>query len=91
MRNYNMPNYTMQPGNMPGRMDYTRCGMPAQRETSSCGRKDSCLERDYEVAMAYVPWQSFGELYEPEKSLDAGTIFVEMDKPFLGRGGMMRR
>lgn len=86
MRNYNMPNYAMPPYQMRDRMDYTRCNM----EQKKCGMEDSCLEKNYEVAMAYVPWQSFGALYEPEKSLDVGTIFVEMNKPFLGKRGMMR-
>ena len=45
----------------------------------------------FPVGMAYVPWQSFGALYEPEKSFEVGTMFVEMDRPFLGKGGMMRR
>lgn len=90
MRNYNMPNYAMPPCNMNNRMEYPRRNMPKPMEYPACDEKDSCLEMDYEVAMAYVPWQSFGALYEPEKSLDVGTIFVEMDKPFLGKRGMMR-
>lgn len=37
------------------------------------------------VAMAYVPWQNFYKVYEPEKALMVGTIFPELNKPFLGR------
>lgn len=37
------------------------------------------------VAMAYVPWQKFTNTYEPQRALMAGTIFPELDKPFLGR------
>ena len=40
---------------------------------------------DFTIAMAYVPWQQFGALYEPEKGFMAGTIFPDLDKPFLGR------
>jgi hypothetical protein len=36
------------------------------------------------VAMAYVPFQQYTLTYEPEKGLDMGTIFPELDKPFLG-------
>lgn len=34
--------------------------------------------------MAYVPWQTFGETYDPRQALKAGTIFPELDKPFTG-------
>ena len=37
------------------------------------------------LAMAYVPMQPQGEMYEPEKGLNAGTIFPDLDKPFYGR------
>ncbi|WP_444658322.1 spore coat associated protein CotJA [Caproiciproducens sp. R2] len=36
------------------------------------------------VAMAYVPFQQFNSTYTPEKGLEMGTIFPELDKPFLG-------
>lgn len=36
------------------------------------------------VAMSYVPWQSFQKSYEPKVALKRGTIFPELDKPFLG-------
>ena len=42
------------------------------------------------LAMAYVMWQDgIGKVYPPEEGLDRGTIFPELDKPFLGarRGG----
>ena len=42
------------------------------------------------VAMAYVPWQKWKDIYEPCKALESGTIFAELDKPFLGKGGMRR-
>jgi hypothetical protein len=41
------------------------------------------------IAMAYVPWQRFGRLYELDRALQVGTIFAELDKPFTGRGGAM--
>lgn len=42
------------------------------------------------IAMAYVPWQFMHETYEPDKALQYGTIFPELNKPFLGKGGCPR-
>ena len=42
------------------------------------------------LAMAYVPWQEWRALLEPEKALCCGTIFEELNKPFLGSGGCGR-
>ncbi len=42
--------------------------------------KLSCMP----IAMAYVPMQRFQELYSPETALRVGTLFKELDKPFLG-------
>ena len=37
------------------------------------------------VTMAYVPYQSnMGKTYSPEQASEAGTMFEELDKPFLG-------
>ena len=51
----------------------------------------SCpLERDIKkidslpLAMAYVPWQTWMNVYEPCKGLSQGTIFPDLDKPFEG-------
>ncbi len=37
------------------------------------------------LAIANVPWQHFTNYYDPEKAFMTGTIFPELDKPFLGR------
>lgn len=42
------------------------------------------------LAMAYVPRQSFGQVYEPMQALKAGTVFPELNKPFTGRRGVRR-
>lgn len=40
----------------------------------------------YPLAMAYVPWQHLSGIYENlEEAFHIGTIFPELDKPFLGR------
>lgn len=38
------------------------------------------------LAMAYVPWQCWCETYKPSEGWDRGTIFPELDLPFLGGG-----
>ena len=41
---------------------------------------------EFPVTMAYVPWQEFRGMYDDlEKAYCAGTIFPELDKPFMGR------
>ena len=39
------------------------------------------------IAMAYVPWQRWKNTYELGKALKVGTIFPELDLPYLGRRG----
>ena len=41
------------------------------------------------VAMAYVPFQAFEELFEESKALMVGTAFPSLFKPFM-RGGRCR-
>ena len=36
------------------------------------------------LAMAYVPMQTWQEIYECDKALMRGTVFCELDKPFRG-------
>ena len=41
---------------------------------------------DMVIAMAYVPWQKFQNVYSIQDGcFVCGTIFKELDKPFLGR------
>ena len=49
------------------------------------------LPEDPVPAMAYVPFQQWGQIYEQEeRALDAGTLFPVLDKPFFGREGAPR-
>ncbi len=66
------------------------CNMQNQMTPSCSMNQGNDIDRDFVVAMAYVPWQKFGPLYEAEKGLMAGTIFPELDKPFLGRRAFRR-
>lgn len=36
------------------------------------------------LAMAYVPFQQWGEIYDEDKALCQGTLFPELDLPFKG-------
>lgn len=37
------------------------------------------------LAMAYVPYQEFEELYDDTEALYNGTLFKKLNLPFLGR------
>ncbi len=54
-------------------------------EPSCCIRQESDALAGLAVAMGYVPWQFLHTLYEPDKALQVGTIFPELNKPFEGR------
>lgn len=36
------------------------------------------------LAIAYVPEQKWRNLYTPDVGFEQGTVFSELDKPFLG-------
>ena len=42
------------------------------------------------LAIAYVPWQQWNQTYPLDKAMQAGTIFPELDNPFLGKRGACR-
>lgn len=42
------------------------------------------VQCDMPIGMCYVPWQKWGCIYDPCKALSKGTMFVDLDKPFLG-------
>ena len=63
--------------------------------TNAMHMGDSCMmNRDIygnkSLAMAYVPWQNWQDLYDAEKGFHCGTIFKELNLPFLGKGGVKR-
>jgi hypothetical protein len=39
---------------------------------------------NFPVGMCYVPWQQWNQIYDLEKGFLCGTIFPELNKPFLG-------
>lgn len=62
-------------GRCPGREPSPRREMPCANE--------NLQEGAYPVGMAYVPIQLWRELYCPEEALEAGTIFEELDYPWM--------
>lgn len=44
----------------------------------------SVFPKDYSVAMAYIPFQQDTTEYDVETALKRGTLFVVLDKPYLG-------
>lgn len=96
-RNYT-PDYGRRQGYSPNRPEpRSSCGCtePSYRQEMpkncgcDCDHKNDPLNK-MALAMAYVPWQHWDCPYEAEKALCRGTIFEELDKPFLPKGGMMR-
>lgn len=65
----------------------TRCSLGANcniQEHKVCGERCSWGLEKYPLAMVYVPLQSFDKVYDLEKAFDAGTLFEELDLPFMG-------
>lgn len=89
------PGWQMQPVQSGGPMQSERPAMPAGTTMPWMQWSMSCpntgvgpLEQNYPAAMAYVPWQQWQDIYEPETALAQGTIFPDMDLPFdYGRCG----
>ena len=50
---------------------------------NNCNIDPDCINA-FPPVMAYVPMQSFRNLYDPESALCHGTIFRELDLPFFG-------
>ena len=77
-------------------MRYMRRPTASAPAPSCACRMDGCPDThdffpsDIPLAMAYVKWQKWQDIYEPCKSLRSGTLFQELDKPFLGKGGCRR-
>lgn len=55
-------------------------------ECTNC-RRDSSMSAfpaETPIGMAYVPYQKWKNVYEANVALERGTIFEDLDKPFLG-------
>ncbi len=89
MNSYNSHNnyYTRNRG-----QQHCHTAMPVQKPDCDCNdsvimpRTNSDM-MGMPIAMAYVPWQTCDDLYEPCKALYEGTAFVALNKPFCGVRG----
>lgn len=59
--------------------------MPTPASSTMCD-----IRNEKSLAMAYVPWQVWRDIYEVDKGFHCGTIFQELNMPFLGKGGGRR-
>ncbi|MBQ4530508.1 MAG: spore coat associated protein CotJA [Lachnospiraceae bacterium] len=64
-------------------MSDCRCNR-GMTQRNSRDRNEKCMD-EFPVGMAYVPWQNWNQIYELDKALNNGTLFPELDKPFIGR------
>ena len=53
---------------------------------SNCAKNSSmsAFPAETPIGMAYVPYQKWKNIYEANVALERGTIFEDLDKPFLG-------
>jgi hypothetical protein len=64
-----------------------------QEEQEDSQIKESSKACNYpSLAMAYFPYQEWRKLYDPCEAITQGTLFKELDKPFLAdkKGGASR-
>lgn len=102
MRYSRMGNAYLQQRQNQGNVREASCGMNNTVREDSCSTctgemRESRNTNMYSIedlnmplAMAYVPWQKWCSIYETCKGFQRGTIFAELDKPFMGKGGCNR-
>ena len=61
-------------------------GMECQEEKKMVFEFSECMP----PAMSYTPFQIMSNIYQPQKGLVRGTIFPELDKPWLAGGACAR-
>ena len=49
-----------------------------------CDRGNAPVEKMM-PGMAFVPWQEWEDIYCIEEGIERGTIFAQLDKPWIGR------
>lgn len=67
--------------NAPDMMNGKRPGFPPS------GTSMSRFPKETPIAMAYVPFQEWEELYSDDEGLKNGTMFPSLNKPFLAWKG----
>ncbi len=66
------------------------CAVEATRRTACDVRDITDSLKDMPIAMAYVPWQRWRNIYDAEKGFCNGTIFQDLNLPFIGMGGCQK-
>lgn len=61
-------------------------GMDNLNDMNNMNAPDNMMPQHMVLAMAYVLMQQLNEVYETDKGFTRGTIFPELDKPFLAGG-----
>lgn len=56
-----------------------------KESTPQSSKFNNVMLKDLPLTMAYVPFQNIEGVYSNEEALKAGTLFPNLDKPFLGR------
>lgn len=68
-------------------MYYNNCNICNNRPVQMAGGMTMTPPVQGQVpGMAYVPWQHWGDYYDPGKAFMRGTMFAVLDKPFTGGG-----
>ena len=67
-------------------MTYNRRGCGIRRCAAPLRNNPLDADPAIPLAMAYVRNESFGEIFDPERALEAGTVFPGLYKPFRGTG-----
>ncbi len=80
MQNYNSPNNNIQSENL-----QEECFCEHRHNHEECKEHEMNMLQGLPLGMAYVPVQTWREIYAPELAFERGTIFKELDLPFLGK------
>ncbi len=62
-------------------------GLGTPREEAAAAQQSRWGITDRPLASVYAPIQRWQDAYNEEEALRRGTLFKELDKPFLGEGG----
>lgn len=87
MSNYCMNNRSQSMRYAPSEKYKTNTPSCPVEESTICGCNNQLHWHDMPIAMAYVPKQNYSKFFDLSKSLEVGTIFPELCKPFCGKGG----
>ena len=80
--------YGRRPMPSPSMTPQPAAAYPARTDGCPCTGNDPLSH--FSPAMAYVPWQKWQNIYDTCKGFHSGTIFQDLDKPFLWKGGRCR-